>query len=99
MLPAHHGCLNMKLCRDCKHWTKPNEYAMYPLERYDYDYNQQPRDGRHQHKVCGLIVLADREKVDDPPKAFTMDASDYHAVLWVAPDFGCVLFEPRDGAP
>lgn len=86
-------------CKDCKHWQAPSEYQSHPLQRYDEDYELIELGDTHQHRVCGLIVLADSKQRDSPPLAFTMDASDYCAVLWTAPDFGCALFEAKACSP
>lgn len=44
--------------------------------------------------VCdGLPLGADPE--DEPPIAFTIDASAYYSALVTREDFSCVLFEPK----
>ncbi len=84
-------------CGNCKHWTKPDEHygPSNPFHsRYD---GIDETSTIHTHRICSLITLADRADREAPPKAYTMDASDYMATLWVAPDFGCALFEAKEG--
>jgi hypothetical protein len=85
-------------CRDCKHWKVPADLPDYPLERYvdmDQPYEALPRDAQHQHRLCSAVPRVDYyiPHPDPPPLAFTQDASGCMALLWTAPDFGCVLFE------
>jgi hypothetical protein len=85
-------------CRTCKHWKAPEHNAIdYPLERYEDpdNFESAPRDDQHQHRLCRAVKRVDRYDEPKPtPKAFTQDASGYMALLWTAPDFGCVLHEP-----
>jgi len=72
----------MERCKDCKHW-KPSDDPHYLGDDAP-------------HRTCDRIILAGwfgDEHEQPAPLAFTQDGSGYKAVLWTAPDFGCVLFE------
>lgn len=78
-------------CKDCKHWGTGRQY-----ERWDDDAN--PIESLH--KICnGVTLLGGLEWQDDEKlkavKAYTLDASQYVADLWTAPDFSCALFEAK----
>jgi len=69
-------------CKDCKHFEyQPRDEG---LERYT--------------GTCEITRLGDDGYSPEVPTtlAFAADAERYSAVLIVAPDFGCVQFEPAE---
>lgn len=73
-------------CRDCKHWGASE----------DSSFNN--GFGGAERRQCVLINTKAVPSVCDLPKV-GLESGDYansDAKLWVAPDFGCVLFETKE---
>lgn len=79
----------MNTCGECR-------FRGDELESYD---SKLGRDAKNGSFLCGKIEHDnDPEFRKSSDKATVIDGSGYYAALCVAEDFGCVLWEPRDGA-
>lgn len=77
-------------CKQCKHWARSRDGYGNVIE-------DDANDGYlGRHRLCEQITLRDPHPVllgEDPPLAYTQDASGYQADVWTSPDFSCALFE------
>lgn len=80
------------LCGDCKHWETPVRPGEFGTCR------RIPLDDSHH--VADPYFLDDgspeREEFRSAHKAATIAGSGGSAYLCTRPDFGCVLFEPKE---
>jgi hypothetical protein len=75
-------------CKDCRHWGPP-EYSSF-----NNGY------GGGERRQCVLINTKAIPSVCEVPEV-GLESGDYassDAKLWVAPAFGCVLFEAKEAA-
>lgn len=80
----------MNHCKDCRHWGDEDD------PRYEAcDFKGTPTTD--QRRRCLKVLFMYAEGADES-LAVVSDASGYSAKLWVAPDFGCVLWEAAESA-
>lgn len=83
----------MNLCQTCKFWNRETEYG----SEYDLGLG---RCKRIPEFWMATTWDDEGERVLSPEfadcKAFSQDGSDYHSVLYSAPDFGCVMHQAKE---
>ncbi len=80
----------MKTCGTCRHWGVDLRNS-----------RQDTLAGWVDQKRCYRIAdssehVFDNEHVLDDEPAYTQDGSGYFSALLTKPDFGCVLWEPKN---
>ena len=74
----------MNNCGTCKHWGS--------IEKNVYR-----NEGPGGQKRCGRIVDGTNTSNNElqNERAYTEDGEDYYSAIMTKPDFGCVLWEPK----
>ncbi len=93
-------------CSTCRHWTPDdNRWSKRIHVRIEGPYTEakgaesdrrEAEVERLYNRCSGVPEIPDGW--DQPPLAYTMDASEYSATLFTQADFGCVLHEPKENA-
>ena len=89
----------MRTCGSCKHWDTKDHDA---LKEMDVGVcGRVPHMERNPWPEDGLAYIDDP---GEPPRygdepAHVVDGSDYFAALRTKENFGCVLWEAKDGRP
>lgn len=93
-------------CGSCTHWTPPSERDDYkstvnlhgpiePVEEREARWRES-QEADQTYGICDRIPMGPIEE-KPIPLALTMDASEYMAILFTQAEFGCVLFEAKEG--
>lgn len=91
-------------CATCKHWrqgdelrhlrTMDGEFKFFRYAHVNDGDGPLKRAERAEFRPCDLTEY-EGSSYDTPSKALAVDAEDYYACLYTAPDFGCVQWEPK----
>lgn len=87
----------MKHCETCKYWKK------VPLDDFDQIANPtdedtcEPKEMPFEVRECSSPNITLFERNPNADGISLTDGSDYRAVMYTGPSFGCVLHEGNEG--